>query len=249
MDESTREFFERWSAPADVASGEGSPTAALEKALKAARLVEGIRSFGYAAARLDPLGSTTLSDPVLEAEFHGLSEEDLEYVPAGLVVGGSEGDRASSAREAVDEVRSVYCGASGYDFAHVRATEERFWLREAIESERFGGRLAVEDSRRLLKRLTQVETLERLFGGFVTFYPSLYRRHPAETLLRRELKYDFDALPRRSSMANFYLPLSPRTHEKVPRCLLCSPITWANARRAPAAARCKLPERLKAHRL
>jgi hypothetical protein len=26
-------------------------------------------------------------------------------------------------------------------------------------------------------------------------------------------------------MANFYLPLSPRTHEKVPRCLLCSPIT------------------------
>ena len=50
----------------------------LEKALKAARLVEGIRSFGYAAARLDPLVSTTLSDPVLEAEFHGLSEEDLE---------------------------------------------------------------------------------------------------------------------------------------------------------------------------
>ena len=161
VDESTREFFERWSPPADVAAGEGSPTAALEKALKAARLVEGIRSFGYAAARLDPLRSTPPSDPVLEAEFHGLSEEDLAYVPAGLVVGGPVGDRASSAREAVDELRRVYCGASGYDFAHLRATEERFWLRDAIESERFGGRLGVEDSRRLLKRLAQVETLER----------------------------------------------------------------------------------------
>jgi 2-oxoglutarate dehydrogenase E1 component len=80
VDESTREFFERWSPPADVASGEGSPAAALEKALKAARLVEGIRSFGYAAARLDPLVSTTPSDPVLEAEFHGLSEEEALYV-------------------------------------------------------------------------------------------------------------------------------------------------------------------------
>jgi hypothetical protein len=55
--------------------------------------------------------------------------------------------------------------------------------------------------------------------------PPLYRRYPAETLLGRDLKHDFDALPRRSSMANFYLPLSPRTHDQVPRCLLCSPIT------------------------
>jgi hypothetical protein len=62
-------------------------------------------------------------------------------------------------------------------------------------------------------------------SGLLTFYPSLYWRHPAETLLGRDLKYDFDALPRRSSMANFYLPLSPRTHDQVPRCLLCSPIT------------------------
>ena len=46
-----------------------------------------------------------------------------------------------------------------------------------------------------------------------------------ETLLGRDSKYDFDALPRRNWMANFYLPLSPRTHDQVPRCLLCSPIT------------------------
>jgi 2-oxoglutarate dehydrogenase E1 component len=59
VDESTREFFERWSPPADVASGEGSPVAALEKALKAARLVEGIRSFGYADASFTGEGVAT----------------------------------------------------------------------------------------------------------------------------------------------------------------------------------------------
>jgi len=161
VDESTRDFFERWSPPADGAEGEGPPTAALDKALKAARLVGAIRSFGYAAARLDPLGITAPSDPALEAEFHGLSEEDLECVPAGLVVGGPVGGRASSVGEAVDELRRVYCGSSGYDFTHVRATEERSWLRDAIESGRFGGKLGVEDSRKLLNRLTQVEALER----------------------------------------------------------------------------------------
>lgn len=111
VDESTRDFFERWSPPAEgMEEPEGSSTATLDKALKAARLVEAIRSFGYAAARLDPLGITAPSEPALEAEFHGLSEEDMKGVPAGLVVGGPVGGRASSVGEAVDELRRVYCG-------------------------------------------------------------------------------------------------------------------------------------------
>ena len=96
-------------------------------------------------------------------------------------------------------------------------------------------------------RITQLQYFLQL--SLRTSISPQYRRHPAETLLGRDLKHDFDALPRRSSMANFYLPLSPRTHDQVPGCLLCSPITWTNARRAPAAARCKLPEHPKAHRL
>jgi 2-oxoglutarate dehydrogenase complex dehydrogenase (E1) component-like enzyme len=128
VDESTRDFFERWSLPADVAAGEGSPTAALEKALKAARLVGGIRSFGYAAARLDPLGSTTPSDPVLEAEFDGLSEKDLEYVPAGTLVGRPVGDRASSAREALTPCKIIYGGPAQ---KVVEAVERGMKSREA----------------------------------------------------------------------------------------------------------------------
>jgi len=93
VDERTRGFFERWSPPGHAAEDEGLPAAALDKALKVARLVEGIRSFGYAAARLDPLGSAAPLDPVLEADFHGLSEEDLEGLPAGLVVNGPLGER------------------------------------------------------------------------------------------------------------------------------------------------------------
>jgi 2-oxoglutarate dehydrogenase E1 component len=161
VDESTRGFFECWSPPAHGAEDEGLPVAALDKALRAARLVEGIRSFGYTAAGLDPLGSAAPLDPVLEADFHGLSEEDLEDLPAGLVVGGPVGRQASAAREAVDELRRIYCGASGYDFAHVRDPKERLWLRDAVESGRYGDRLGAEEAVKLLERLTEVDTLER----------------------------------------------------------------------------------------
>jgi 2-oxoglutarate dehydrogenase E1 component len=94
------------------------------------RLVEGIRSFGYAAARLDPLGSAAPLDPVLEADFHGLSEEDLEGLPAGLVVNGPLGESVPFVRDAVDDLRRIYCGA---DFAHMRGPKERHWLRDAVE--------------------------------------------------------------------------------------------------------------------
>jgi hypothetical protein len=107
VDEGTRGFFERWSPPGHGAEDEGLPAAALDKALKAARLVEGIRSFGYAAARLDPLGSAAPLDPVLEADFHGLNEEDLEGLLAGLVVNGALGESVPFVRDAVDEMRRI----------------------------------------------------------------------------------------------------------------------------------------------
>jgi 2-oxoglutarate dehydrogenase E1 component len=116
VDEGTRGFFERWSPPGHGAEDEGLSAAA--------RLVEGIRSFGYAAARLDPLGSAAPLDPVLEADFHGLSEEDLEGLPAGLVVNGPLGESVPFVRDAVDDLRRIYCGA---DFAHMRGPKER-WL-------------------------------------------------------------------------------------------------------------------------
>ena len=154
VDERTRGFFERWSPPGPGTEDEGFPAAALDRALKAARLVEGIRSFGYAAARLDPLGGAAPLDPVLEAGFRGLSEEDLEDLPAGLVVNGPLGESAPSVRGAVEELRRIYCGASGYDFAHVRDPKERLWLRDAVESGRYGDGLGAEEALKLLERLT-----------------------------------------------------------------------------------------------
>jgi 2-oxoglutarate dehydrogenase E1 component len=165
VDERTREFFESWSPPRVGLNGHASAEAAasvdVEKVVGASKFVRHVRDFGHMAAQLDPLGSEPPGDPTLDPGFYRISEEDLETLPADIVPGGPIGERSSTAREAVEELRRVYCKTTGYDFGHVHNPKERFWLREAVESERFGGRMEDEEALRLLKQLTRVDTFEK----------------------------------------------------------------------------------------
>jgi 2-oxoglutarate dehydrogenase E1 component len=176
VDEKTREFFETWSPPRETdgpatngssASPGVAPEVDVEKAVGASKHVRHIRDFGHRATRLDPLGSEPPGDPTLDPSFYRISDEDLETLPP-LIIGGPIAERVETAREAVDELRRIYCKTTGYDFGHVHDPEERFWLREAVESERFAGRMEGEAATRLLKRLTRVETFEQfLHKSFV----------------------------------------------------------------------------------
>jgi 2-oxoglutarate dehydrogenase E1 component len=165
VDEETRQFFETWSPPrmsanGRAASGATGVAADVEKCVGASKFIRHIRDFGHMAARLDPLGSEPPGDPTLDPAFYRISEEDLEDLPT-LIIGGPVAERTSNAKEAADELRRLYCRSIGYDFGHVHVPEERFWLREAVESERFGGTVGQEDARELLRRLTQVDALEK----------------------------------------------------------------------------------------
>jgi 2-oxoglutarate dehydrogenase E1 component len=164
VDGRTREFFESWSPPrlgAPGANGQQvAPEVDVEKAVGASKHVRHIRDFGHRAARLDPLGSEPPGDPTLDPTFYRITNEDLETLPT-LIIGGPIAERTSNAREAVDELRRIYCDTTGYDFGHVHDPEERFWLRESVESGRFHKRMEGEDAKRLLQRLTMVDAFEK----------------------------------------------------------------------------------------
>src|SRR5262245_45901015 len=51
----------------------------------AVNLAQSIRRYGHLAASIDPLGSRPLGDPSLEPETHGVTEADLEALPASLL--------------------------------------------------------------------------------------------------------------------------------------------------------------------
>jgi 2-oxoglutarate dehydrogenase E1 component len=161
VDERTREFFESWSPPrAPGVNGQVAPEVDVEKAVGASKHVRHIRDFGHRAARLDPLGSEPPGDPTLDPTFYRITNEDLETLPS-LIIGGPIAERTSNAREAVEELRGLYCDTTGYDFGHVHDPEERFWLRESVESGRFNKRMEGEDAKRLLQRLTRVDAFEK----------------------------------------------------------------------------------------
>jgi 2-oxoglutarate dehydrogenase E1 component len=171
VDSSTRAFFEQWSPPTQQdetpAAVTGQP---LEKVVGAVNLAESIRRYGHLAAQLDPLaGRPPIGDPSLLAATHGVTDQDLRQLPANLVAGPLEG--VSTAYDAIELLRRIYCSTTGYDYSHVFVPEEREWLRQAAERGRFRAPSDPIDPVKLLERLSQIEAFERF----------LHRTFPGKT--------------------------------------------------------------------
>src|SRR3982751_324862 len=168
VDESWRQFFRFAESLARAA-----PTAGTQQAIQAgqpdpaflrdiaaaAELVDAIRSYGHLAVPLDPLGTEAEGTPELTPEFHGLSEENHATIP-GLALGASGG----SAADVVKRLRELYSSKIGFEISHVGRVEEREWLREQIESGRLHTPLSEEEKKAILRRLTEVDGLERFLG-------------------------------------------------------------------------------------
>ena len=78
VDKATRQFFEEQKS-------ESLTSAALHALIGTINLAQAIRSHGYLAAQLDPLGNPPIDDPLLTLEFHHIQESDLIGLPASLV--------------------------------------------------------------------------------------------------------------------------------------------------------------------
>ncbi|MBI4789983.1 MAG: 2-oxoglutarate dehydrogenase E1 component [Chloroflexi bacterium] len=171
VDAATREFFSHWTPPTDGAAP-ASTELPITKVVGAVNLAHAIRAFGHLAAQLDPLGSPPRGDPALNPATHGIAEDDLRQLPANLV-GGPVADGAANALEAIQHLREVYSGTTGYDYDHIHIPKERDWLRQAAESGRFCPPQEPVDAVGLLDRLSQIEAFEhflrRVFPGKTRF--------------------------------------------------------------------------------
>src|SRR6476660_6033638 len=123
-------------------------------------LVKAIRMHGHLAARLDPLGSEPPGDPALEPErlIPKLTPELQARIPASLLRLQVEGETLA---DALPRLLETYTGTIAYEIEHISDHEERVWLRQAIESGRYRRALSRDERVRLLRRLSQVEGMER----------------------------------------------------------------------------------------
>ncbi|MCC6568319.1 MAG: 2-oxoglutarate dehydrogenase E1 component, partial [Anaerolineales bacterium] len=158
VDESTRRLFSQWTP---TAAQESAPASGIDlrQLIGAVNLAHAIRSQGYLVARLDPLSASPAAYPTLTLDFHDLHQGDLSQLPADVVK--LRGDhQAEDASQAIEILRSIYCGAIGYEYGHIRNPEERNWLQQVAETRRFHPQKQTLDATRLLDRLSQVEAFE-----------------------------------------------------------------------------------------
>jgi 2-oxoglutarate dehydrogenase E1 component len=113
---------------------------------------------GHLAARLDPLGGEPEGDPALDPEPLGLTPEVMAKIPARILRTHVPG---ATLADALPHLRETYCGTIAYEIEHIASHRQRTWLREKIESGAFRKPLTNQEEKALLRRLTQVDSLER----------------------------------------------------------------------------------------
>jgi 2-oxoglutarate decarboxylase len=148
-------------APSTPAAA-GAPAAPDEELLQAVQaatsLLKAHRTHGHLAARLDPLGREAEGDPALNPEPLGLTPELLQKIPSRILRMYVPGETLA---DALPHLRETYCGPIAYEIEHIASHRQRLWLREAIESGKFRQPLSSPEQKALLKRLTEVDALER----------------------------------------------------------------------------------------
>ncbi len=126
-----------------------------------ARMVQVYSNRGHLIADIDPLGLMTRERPaVLEREYFGLSEGDLEreFFTQSRTAAIPPRMRL---RDIISQLKQIYCGTIGAEFAHVSSTAERLWLQDAFQAGRLTQRFSAEEKRNILWQLTAAEGLER----------------------------------------------------------------------------------------
>ena len=146
-------------AAAKAAGAAAVPEGELLDAVHAATIyVTRVRSHGHLAAHLDPLGSEPEGDPGLDPQALGLTPEIQARLPASIFQMYVPG---ATLADALPHLTETYCGTIAYEVEHIASHRQRVWLREQIESGAFRHELTSEERITLLKRLVEVDALER----------------------------------------------------------------------------------------
>jgi 2-oxoglutarate decarboxylase len=145
-------------AAREAPAGAAAQEELLQAVQSATALLKAFRTHGHLAARLDPLGVEPEGDPTLDPEPLGLTPEVMAQIPAKILRMYVPG---ATLADALPHLRETYCGTIAYEIEHISSHRQRVWLREQIESGTFRQPLTSDERTTLLRRLVEVDALER----------------------------------------------------------------------------------------
>ncbi|MCD8339599.1 MAG: 2-oxoglutarate dehydrogenase E1 component [Burkholderiales bacterium] len=123
-------------------------------------LISAYRFLGTRKADLDPLRRKEPPEiPELDPAFYGLTEADMN-----VTFSTSDtyfGPEKMTLREIIDALHQTYCGTLGIEFMYISDPTLRTWWEQKLESIRSTPNYDAEEKKKILKRLTAAEGLER----------------------------------------------------------------------------------------
>ena len=148
-------------ATARPAERDRAPEAASAKQGAVSRLIQVYANRGHLIANLDPIGLQFRAKPyVLDLEYFGLSDADMDTE----FFTGSRNEAIPARAKLKDilaDLKFIYTGTIGAEFAHVSDTDERLWLQDNFQAARLQRRFSAEEKKNILWQLTAAEGLER----------------------------------------------------------------------------------------
>ncbi len=136
----------------------------VDQVVRVERLISHIREDGHHAADIDPLGLMPRTDDHLQPERFGVLPETLAS-SSSLLAEANDEIRPWLAKpsigEAIDDLKSSYCGTIGYEFDHIHSVEERLWLQDQVENQSAMQFMSDSQRRYQLDLLTKVDGFER----------------------------------------------------------------------------------------
>ncbi|MGH8739739.1 MAG: 2-oxoglutarate dehydrogenase E1 component [Burkholderiales bacterium] len=145
-------FTQERTLPAEPVAPERLQVAAL-------LLVTSYRIAGSRWATVDPLKRMPRPQvPELEPAYYDLSEADLDHV---VNSGSYMGLDRVSLRTLLQALRDTYCRNIGFEYMFISDRAQRLWIQERIEPARATAQLSPDRQKRLLRKLTEAEHLER----------------------------------------------------------------------------------------
>ena len=130
----------------------------IELSLRAASIADAYRRFGHFSAKLDPLNlQKSELHSSLDLDIHNLSESDLDQPLQGYKIG-----RRDTIRGIIEQLSSVYCESSAFEYMHIHRMDEVEWIKRRLETAPF--RLTEEDEKEIYSQLVKTELFEHFLA-------------------------------------------------------------------------------------
>ncbi len=123
-------------------------------------LVDAYRSYGYLAAKIDPLGMAPVNRDAIDIESHDFTKKDFDREFDTDITHLSR----ATLRQTIACLEECYCNHLAIEYMYLRNQEERKWIGEKIEEMPFKSFLSDEVKLTVYKKVFQAHYFELFLG-------------------------------------------------------------------------------------